>query len=237
VLYTGRRYYFPDVREMKNTITVLIADDHTIVRDGLSMLLSAEPDIQVVAEALNGEEAVAQTRQLAPDVAVLDLAMPKLNGIEAARQIRHTNPDTQVVILSMYSDDEYVLEAVGAGISGYIVKQSASTTLLEAVRAVHSGQAYFSPQVSKAVLEAATKRLAPRSSPEVKLSLREIEVLRYIARGLSTKEIADKLFLSSRTVEKHRYNLKKKLNIRDVAGLTRYAIEKGIVSKSKSNQK
>ncbi len=218
---------------MKDSISVLIADDHTIVRDGLRLLISSEPDILVVAETNNGKDAVRLTRELLPDIALLDVAMPKLNGVEAARLIHFSNPEIRVIILSMHSDDEYVIEAIKAGISGYIVKQSAASELIKAVRVVHAGKAYFSPGISKTLVDmarSATRSGKYDSRSSGLLSPREKEILLFISNGYTSKEIAAELFLSVRTIEKHRQNIMNKLDIHDVAGLTRYALERKILA-------
>ncbi|NOZ03993.1 MAG: response regulator transcription factor [FCB group bacterium] len=218
---------------MKDPISVLIADDHTIVRDGLRLLISTEPDLLVVAETNNGKDAVRLTRELLPDIALLDVAMPKLNGVEAARLIHLSNPEIRVIILSMHSDDEYVIEAIKAGISGYIVKQSAASELIKAVRVVHAGKAYFSPGISKTLVNMVRSASRPgkhESQSTGLLSPREKEILLFISNGYTSKEIAAELYLSVRTIEKHRQNIMNKLDIHDVAGLTRYALEKKILT-------
>ncbi len=212
-------------------ITIILADDHTIVRQGLRALLEAERDMKVVGEAENGRQAVQLTRKLQPDVVVMDIAMPLLNGIQAARQIRKYNTSTKVLILSMYQDDEYVYQAVQAGAAGYLVKQTAANELLTAIREVKKGHAFFSPSISKLLVDQ-YRKTCERKILQKKVNLltpRELEVLQLIAEGQSNKQIAGELSISVKTVEKHRQQIMDKLSIHDVAGLTRYAIAKGII--------
>jgi DNA-binding NarL/FixJ family response regulator len=213
-------------------ISVLLADDHTVVRQGLRTLLTTEPDIDVVAEAENGRQAVQLALQLKPDVIVMDIAMPQLNGLEAAKQITEENLPVKLLILSSYADSEYVHQLTAAGAAGYVIKQTAASDLINAVREVSKGNAFFSPPVLKQLLEyyrEACKRggLQPQSGGQ--LTNREQEVLQLVAEGHVNKQIASTLFLSIKTVEKHRQQLMNKLGIHDIAGLTRYAIAHGVV--------
>jgi DNA-binding NarL/FixJ family response regulator len=215
----------------KNKITVLLADDHTIVREGLRLLLQAAEDIKVVGEVDNGRAAVQMTKKLNPDVIVLDVVMPILNGLEATRQIVREVPTTKVLILSSYSDDERVLQLVEEGATGYLIKQTAGNDLLLAIREAHKGNAFFSPAISKRLLQQCretftTGIIKKRGSI---LTTREAEVLQLIAEGHPNKQIADHLSISIKTVEKHRQQVMNKLNIHDIAGLTRYAVSKGMV--------
>jgi DNA-binding NarL/FixJ family response regulator len=216
-------------------ISVLLADDHTVVRQGLRALLEAEEDMNIVGEAENGRQAVQMAKRLLPDVVVMDIAMPSLNGLEATRQVTKESPKSKVLILSSYSDDEYVEQLTDAGASGYLVKQTAAQDLVAAIREAKKGNAFFSPAISKRLLEhyrASTgKPAGARKSP--KLTPRELEVLQLIAEGYANKQIAGELFISIKTVEKHRQQLMHKLDIHDVAGLTRYAIGKGIIETAK----
>lgn len=216
-------------------ITVLLADDHTVVRQGLRSLLTAESDIEVIGEAENGRQAVQLTRRLLPDVLVMDIAMPKLNGLEATRQIVRDSPATKVLILSSYSDDEYVHQLTEAGAAGYLIKQTAANDLILAVRETFRGNAFFSPTISKRLLDryrqsflegSPVKKRGPRLTP------REMEVLQLVAEGYVNKQIASELSISIKTVEKHRQQVMDKLNIHDVAGLTRYAIANGVIESS-----
>ncbi|HWP47074.1 MAG TPA: response regulator transcription factor [Candidatus Limnocylindrales bacterium] len=211
--------------------TIILADDHTIVRQGLRALLEAERDMKVVGEAENGRQAVQLTKKLQPDVVVMDIAMPLLNGIQAARQIRKHNASTKVLILSMYQDDEYVYQAVQVGVAGYLVKQTAANELLTAIREVKKGHAFFSPSISRLLVDQ-YRETCERKIFKKKVNIltpRELEVLQLIAEGQSNKQIAGELSISVKTVEKHRQQIMDKLSIHDVAGLTRYAIAKGII--------
>jgi DNA-binding NarL/FixJ family response regulator len=213
-------------------IKVLIADDHTVVRQGLRALLEAEPDITVVGEAEDGRQAVRLAVKLAPEVVVIDVAMPLLNGLEATHQIIKEAPNTRVLVLSSYSDDEYVRRVTEAGAAGYLLKQTAAADLIRAIREARNGNAYFSPAISKRLLE--NYRAAFLKGPSVgtrvsRLTPREAEVLQLVAEGKVNKQISAELCVSVKTVEKHRQQVMNKLNIHDVAGLTRYAISKGII--------
>ena len=216
-------------------IKVLLAEDHTIVREGLRSLLKSEADIEVVGEAENGRQAVALTQKLAPDVLVMDIAMPLLNGLEAARQILLTKNSAKVLILSAHSDDAYVEKVMALGASGYLIKQSAFHVLPEAIREVHRGNSYFSPAISKRFkstknpISAGAGKAKPDAS---QLTPREMEVLQLIAEGNANKITADILKISIKTVEKHRQKLMGKLDIHDAASLTRYAIANGIIESS-----
>jgi DNA-binding NarL/FixJ family response regulator len=217
---------------MARRITVVLADDHTVVRQGLRALLEAEPDIAVVGEAATGREALQLTRTLLPDVVVMDIAMPVLNGAEATRQIIRQVPATRVVVLSSYSDDEYVRELTEAGAAGYLLKQAAVTDLVRAIREAMKGKSFFSPAVSRRLIDTYQQTLlqgVPARRRASALTSRQAEVLQLIAEGKLNKQIAFELELSIKTVEKHRQQLMNKLGIHDIAGLTRYAISKGIV--------
>jgi len=211
---------------------VLLADDHTLIRAGLSMVVEAQPDFTVVGEAEDGRSAVELATKLKPDVVVMDIGMPNLNGIEAARQIRDESPDTQVVMLSMHSDEGYVLRALKAGAKGYLLKDSAEADLARAIRAAVAGKAFFSPAVGKVLLEdymRKLKRTGAEDSYEL-LSAREREILQLVAEGKSSKEIANLLNLSVYTVETHRAKVMQKLNLRGIPELILYAVRKGIIS-------
>jgi DNA-binding NarL/FixJ family response regulator len=211
---------------------VLLADDHTVVRQGLRALLEAEPDIVVAGEADTGRLAVQLTAKLLPDVVVMDIAMPMLNGLEATRQIIKDTPTAKVLVLSSYSDDEYVHQLTESGAAGYLLKQTAAADLIKAVREASKGNAFFSPAISKRLLdqyrEAFLRGIPVRKRADL-LTSRESEVLQLIAEGKPNKQIAADLCISIKTVEKHRQQVMNKLNIHDVAGLTRYAISKGII--------
>src|SRR5947209_11538915 len=213
-------------------ITVVLADDHTVVREGLRSLLNATPDIQVVGEAHNGRMAVQVAQKVAPDVVVMDIAMPLLNGVEATRQILRDTPNAKVLILSSYTDDEKVAQLIEHGAIGYLVKQAATNDLVKAIREARKGNAFFSPCISKRLLEQCRDSYSKGKLVKKKtdhLTSRETEVLQLIAEGYANKQIADVLSISIKTVEKHRQQLMDKLNIHEVAGLTRHAIPKGMI--------
>lgn len=216
-------------------ITVLLAEDHMVVREGLRKLLDAESDIEVVGEAGNGLQAVDMARKLRPDVVVMDIAMPRLNGLEATRQVRRAVPDAKVLILSAHSDEAYVEKVVDLGAAGYLIKQTSFHFLSEAIRTVHQGRTFFSPCIAKAMIhrhQTAVDRKGRTKAVNVHLSSREIEVLQRIAEGDANKQIAAELGISIKTVEKHRDHVMRKLDIHDTASLTHYAISAGIVESS-----
>jgi len=209
---------------------VLVADDHTIVRQGLRAILESEPDIEVVGEAADGFEAVKKAAALAPDVVVMDVSMPRLNGLEATARIVRERPDTKVVALTMHSSEEYVYSCLKAGAQGYLLKESASSELVQAIRVVRAGGTYLHPSISVQVVSEYLKRPDPRArlgAADI-LTSREREVLQLIAEGHTNKEIGTLLTLSVKTVEAHRTRIMEKLKIHNVAGLTRYAITRGI---------
>lgn len=214
-------------------ITVLLAEDHMVVREGFRKLLDAEKDIEVVGEAQTGRQAVELTRKFRPAVVVMDIAMPLLNGLEAMRQIRKAFPDTKVIILSAHSDDAYVEQAMAIGAVGFLLKQTSSHNLSVAIREVQKGNTFFSASVSKRLRDqkSSTKRGGMRKKV-AHLSSRELEVLQLIAEGKANKQTASELGISIKTVEKHRQNLMAKLNIHEISGLTRYAIGAGIIESS-----
>jgi DNA-binding NarL/FixJ family response regulator len=208
-------------------IKILIADDHGVVAEGLKHLVEAQADMEVVACVGNGREAVQQSRDLQPDVVLMDLSMPELNGADATRAILQRDPRCRVIVLSMYSDREYVRRALRAGAAGYVIKRSAAKEVVEAIRAVHAGQRYLSPRVADVVINDYAEE---RDDPLARLSAREREVLQLLAEGRTGAEIAQRLSLSQKTVETYRARLVEKLGIRDVAGLVRFAIQRGLVS-------
>jgi DNA-binding NarL/FixJ family response regulator len=216
-------------------ITVLLAEDHMIVREGLKKLLETERDIEVVGEAATGRKAVEQAQKLHPDVIVMDIAMPQMNGLEATRQILHDLPATRVLILSAHNDDVYVERVTTLGAAGYLIKQTSSHFLSEAIREVHKGNTFFSPDVARRLHKLQQESLNRKGLPKAgaaQLSSREVEVLQLIAEGDANKQIAEALGISIKTVEKHRDHLMRKLDIHDTAGLTRYAIRTGIIESS-----
>jgi DNA-binding NarL/FixJ family response regulator len=214
-------------------ITVLLAEDHTIVREGFRKLLESESDIEVVGEAQTGRQAVELTKKLRPAVVVMDIAMPLLNGLEATRQIHKAFPATKVVILSAHNDDAYVEQAIAIGAVGFLLKQTSSHDLSNAIREVQKGNTFFSPSIAKRLhdqkMPAGNGALRKKVA---RLSSRELEVLQLIAEGKANKETAAELGISIKTVEKHRQNLMAKLNIHEISGLTRYAIGAGIIESS-----
>lgn len=212
-------------------IRLLLAEDHTIVREGLRSLIDSSEDMEVVGEVGDGREALKKVEEIELDIVLMDIRMPGLNGIEATRQIKKHFPDVKVLILSMHPDDEYVLEALRAGASGYILKQAAHEELFTAIRAVYRNDVFLSPSVSKKVVETyiqSNKSVIMELSVLEKLTPREREVLQLIAEGKSSKEISSLLFISPSTVETHKAHLKEKLGLRKTADLIRYAYRKGI---------
>ena len=214
-------------------ITVLLAEDHTVVREGLRALLQAEDDIEVVGEARTGRQAVQLTKQLLPAVVVMDIAMPLLNGVEATRQILKTVPATKVLILSAHGDDEYVEQVIGLGAAGYLIKQTSALVLSKAIREAYKGNTFFSPAISRRLHDRQQRSPAGATGRRKKraagLTSREVEILQLIAEGKANKQTAAELGISIKTVEKHRQHLMTKLDIHDTAGLTRYAIAAGII--------
>lgn len=204
---------------------ILLADDHSMFRQGLKALLERE-GFNVVAEADNGHEAIRLVRKHNPSLAILDFGMPLLNGIDAAREIHKRAPDTQVLLLTMFEDDDYVLEALKAGIRGYVLKAQASTDLINAMREVLRGSVYLSPGISEAVVKA---YMSKRDQPSDLLTDRERQILQLIAEGHTTKKTASILDLSVKTAESHRTRIMQKLDIHDTAGLVRYAIRRGLI--------
>jgi len=215
-------------------ISVLLVDDHTVVRQGLRALLKAEEDMEVIGEAENGRQAVAMAKKNPPDVVVMDVAMPLLNGLEATRQILHCVPAAKVLVLTSYGDDECVEQLIRSGATGYLIKQTAADDLLKAIRQVHRGHAFFSPIIAKRLRDQSREAFSSGQRPKKagELTSRETEVLQLIAEGFSNKQIGSELGISIKTVEKHRQQVMNKLNIHDVAGLTRYAISKGMIERS-----
>ena len=213
------------------TVRILIADDHKILREGLRSLLEKQSEFAIVAEAQDGLSAISAAKKHKPDVAILDIGMPDLNGIEVTRKIRSEMAETKVIALSMHADRRFVMGILEAGANGYLLKDSAFAELILAVTAVARGKMYLSPSIAETVVKNSLEKLDQREEgSNVMLSGREREVLQMIAEGKSTKEIALKLFVSTKTVETHRKQIMDKLNIRTVAGLTKYAIREGLTS-------
>jgi DNA-binding NarL/FixJ family response regulator len=215
---------------MTSKIRTLIADDHTLLRNGICALLKDEPDITIVGEASDGREAVRLAGQLKPNVVLLDIAMPLLNGLEAARQIKREHPEIDVLVLTMYDNEEYFREMLEVGASGYIVKRAAASELVNAIRAVYRGEAVLSPAITRLLLEDYLNHdiHSTRDDPKA-LSSREREVLQLIAEGKTSREIAEILSLSVKTVQSHRTSLMQKLDLHDRGDLIKYAIQKKII--------
>jgi DNA-binding NarL/FixJ family response regulator len=213
-------------------ISVYIADDHAIVRDGLRILLDEQPDIEVVGDAADGRETVRQVTELTPDVVIMDINMPELNGIEATRQIMENCPSTRVVILSMFATQEHIFRALQAGARGYLLKESAGIEVVNAVRQVMLGHRYLSQKISEDVIDdyVRLRDQAMDEDPLSRLSPREREVLQLVVEGKSSAEIAEALFLSPKTVETYRSRLMQKLEIHDIPGLVKFAIQHGLTS-------
>ena len=217
---------------MNRPLRVLVADDHTIVRKGLCSLLEMEEGIVVVGEAEDGREALSKIDSCRPDVVLLDISMPGLNGIETTRRLRRQHPEIKIVILTMHLNEEYIFEALRAGASGYLLKRTAPTDLISAIHAAHRGESYLSPSVSRKVIDQYIQQGGDRAElhdPFDTLTSREREVLQLIAEGRSTSAISSLLFISVKTVESHRSNLLRKLQVKSTAELTQYAVRKGLI--------
>jgi DNA-binding NarL/FixJ family response regulator len=212
---------------------IVIAEDHTILREGLRSLLSSHPEFEIVGEAEDGREAIQCVEKFKPDLILTDLSMPRMNGMEAVQEIKRQNPQTKVLVLTVHKTEEYILSALKAGADGYLLKDSTHVELVMAVKKVLSGKPYISPEVSEKVIEGyleGRKRVRSKTSYET-LTSREREILKLIAEGYKNKKIADDLCISVKTVEKHRANLMEKLNLHNAQTLTTFAIEKGLVSR------
>ena len=210
-------------------IRVLLADDHKLVRAGIRSLLERLPDVEVIAEASDGREAIRLVEKSEPQVVLMDLAMPELNGLEATRHLTRTFPKVRVIILSIYSDEEHVYQALRAGAAGYLLKGSATEELELAIRSAAEGETYLSPPVSKLVIMEYIRRTNVGLSSRERLSPRQTQILKLIAEGKTTKQVALELAISVKTVETHRSALMTRIGIRDVAGLVRYAVKIGLV--------
>ena len=219
-------------------IRLLIADDHSVVREGIRLVLRSSSAFVIVAEAENGEEAVKLARKHTPDIVIMDISMPRLNGIDATSAIKAENPDIKVIILTVHEDEEYVYQILRAGASGYVLKSAGKKEIFAAIKSAMSGERFFSPGISKIIIESFIRRAKeqthlPQSRPTPngnRLTRRETEVLQYIAQGFTNRKIAETLFLSIRTVNTHRTNLMQKLDIHDTARLVRYAMENGLTN-------
>ena len=218
--------------EETKQITIIVADDHKVVRQGLRAILEAEPNFHVVGEAGNGLEVMRLVERLGPNVLVLDLMMPSLNGLEVARQVRKSSPNTQVVMLSMHKDESYVLEALKNGAAGYVVKDAGAEELIKAIREAAAGRRYLSPPLSDSAVQAYVQRVGAAAMDAYdSLSSREREVVQLAAEGYTNAEIGKRLFISPRTVEIHRANMMQKLDLRNQTELIRYALKRGIIAK------
>ncbi len=216
---------------MRNRIKVLIADDHTILREGIRLLLGSQPDVEVVGEACDGRDAYFKVEELRPDVVLMDIAMPVLNGLEATQQIRRNFPDTKVLILTQHDNDEYVYRILQAGASGYVLKRVAGAELVSAIRGVDRGNAFLFPSMTRGFIDDYLKRAeaGQEKASYDGLTERERQILKMIADGCTNQQIADLLCLSVKTVQAHRGHLMEKLNMHDRTELVKYAIRKGII--------
>ena len=215
-------------------IKVLVADDHTILRQGIKALLDNQEGIEVIGEAKDGREALAIIEETLPDVILMDIAMPGLNGLEATRRIKKKFPRMKVLVLTMYTNEEYIFQILNAGANGYLVKETAFQDLISAIKAVYKNEAFMSPSISKKVINSYIKRAQDDEEKTCEiLTTREREILQLIAEGHSSKKIAELLFISPKTVETHRTHIMDKLNIHNRTGLIKYAIRKGMVDVEK----
>jgi len=218
---------------MKKTFNIVLAEDHTILREGLKALLSSQPDLKIVGEAGDGLEAIRCARDHSPDMILLDLSMPTMTGLDAIKEIKRVSTDTKIIVLTVHSTEEYILATLQAGADGYVLKDAHSEELLTAIRHVLDGRRYLSPSISGTIIDGllqGKKASAIRSSWET-LTQREREILKLVAEGHKNKEIADLLCISLKTVEKHRANLMEKLDLHNVASLTALAAEKGLINR------
>lgn len=214
------------------SITVFLADDHAVVREGLKLLLEMQSDIQVIGDAENGRDALRQVTKLHPDVVIMDISMPELNGIDAAQQILEQCPSTKIIILSMHSASEHIFRALRAGVKGYLLKESAGVEVAQAVRTVHKGGRYLSQKISDQVIDNYLEKNEGNEpeNPVERLSPREVEILQLVVEGKSSADIAKTVFLSPKTVETYRSRLMQKLNVNDIPGLVKLAIKHGLIS-------
>jgi DNA-binding NarL/FixJ family response regulator len=211
------------------SIKILLADDHRIMREGLRCLIEKEADLKVVAEAADGRTAVRLAREVSPDMVIIDITMPDLNGIEATQQILSEAPNIKVLAVSMHSDDQFVTGMLRAGASGYFLKDCAADELVYAIRAVIAGEIYLSPKIASMVVEGYLRALSKRQTTKAaELTASEREILQLVTEGETSKSIASRLYIAEKTVDAHRQKIKAKLNIRTIAGLTKFAIQKGI---------
>ena len=212
------------------TIRILITDDHQLFREGIANLLAASPEIEIVGQAENGQQAIEKAKQLKPDIVIMDLSLPVINGVDATRILHKELPETKVLVLSMHADKNYIKEALEAGAFGYLFKDCTYDQLIEAINTVSQGKKYLSNKITEVLIHDYLNREEETPDNDQSLSERESEILRLIAEGKSTREIADLLFISVKTVGTHKQHLLEKLNLQSIAGLIKYAIRKGIVS-------
>lgn len=208
-------------------IRVLIADDHALFREGIRMILEAQPDIEIVGEAEDGQQVIEEARRVRPDVVVMDIAMPVMDGLQATRVLREELPGVRILALTMHEHRGYVLPMLTLGASGYVLKRAAGTELVEAIRRVHANEAYLYPPVAKALLEEYRKEASSHGGGS--LTERELEVLQLVTEGMTSQEIADRLFISVRTVETHRKHIMEKLGLHTPADLVKYALRQGLI--------
>lgn len=217
-------------------IKILLADDHTILREGLKSLLATEPDIEIVGEVSNGYDAIATAGRVKPDIVLMDIGMPVMNGLEATRKLKEQYPEIKVLILTQYDSQEYLFTVLSAGASGYVLKRTASTELVWAIKTVNEGLAYLSPVMTQTLIREYLKSEETSSKTKDILTPREQEVLKLVAEGLTNQEIADTLVLSLKTVQTHRAHIMEKLNFHDRTELVKYAIKKGVISVTESQK-
>jgi two-component system, NarL family, response regulator NreC len=210
-------------------LRILLADDHAMLRDGVRMVLEAQPGFRVVGTADNGRDAVRLAHELQPDIAVLDVAMPEINGLEATKEIRELSPDTEIVILSMHEGQEYLREALRAGASGYVLKRAAAKELVGAIQAIRRGESYLDPALTRTLISDYVRQVERDDEAPDSLTDRELEVLKLVAEGMTNRQIALQLNISIKTVQTHRANLMDKLNLHDRTELVRYAIRRGLI--------
>jgi two-component system response regulator NreC len=212
-------------------IRVLLADDHTILRAGLKMMLNAQPDIEVIGEASDGRQAIHEAQRLLPDVIIMDITMPECNGIEATRQVKRLQPDTRVLVLTMHENEEYLFQMLRAGASGYMLKEAADTELISAIRVVSSGRFYLSPSAQSMMVSDYLQRVRTGEERDSYSALteREREILKLVAEGHTNNQIAERLFISPKTVDTHRTHIMDKLNLHSRAELVKYAIRRGLL--------
>ncbi|HLI06547.1 MAG TPA: response regulator transcription factor [Ktedonobacteraceae bacterium] len=213
------------------TIHILLADDHTILRAGLKMMLNAQPDMEVIGEAHDGRQAILEAQRLLPDIVLMDITMPDMNGIEATKQIKKLQPEIKVLMLTMHENDEYVFQALRAGASGYMLKEAADTDLISALRVIQSGQFYLSPAAQSVMVGDYLQRVRSGEEKDSYSSLteREREILKLVAEGYTNNQIAERLIISPKTVDTHRTHIMDKLNLHSRAELVKYAIRRGLL--------